>query len=131
MDPLRENTAVRQRPEEGFRRWFVNRYFDLILWYDAPGGQLQGFQLCYSRNNHEKAFTWTGEFASSRHVSDTYYEEGQRSMSTGILKGDAGEIPETVLERLREEAGPLTQDQVQFIADKVHAYNHQRRAEVS
>ena len=45
-DPLKENLEVRQRENEGWRRWFVNSYFELIVWYEIKGGQLTGFQLC-------------------------------------------------------------------------------------
>ena len=54
---LTEFKGVRQREEEGIRRWFFNNYFDLIIWYDNSN-QIEGFQLCYDKENNEKALTW-------------------------------------------------------------------------
>jgi len=34
MAAITENRSVRQRPEEGFRRWFLNEFFDIIIWYE-------------------------------------------------------------------------------------------------
>ena len=70
---LYELTEVRQVPDEGFRRWFRDGYFDLIVWYDAdasgnPVGEPTGFQLCYDRGRRERAVTWrrTGTFVHER-----------------------------------------------------------------
>ena len=46
---LTEFKGVRQREEEGIRRWFFDDYFDLIIWYDN-NHQIEGFQLCYDKN---------------------------------------------------------------------------------
>ncbi|MGA2764766.1 MAG: hypothetical protein ABSG17_15560 [Spirochaetia bacterium] len=54
---LREIPNVRQVPGEGRRRWFTDAYFDLIVWY-AEDGMVSGFQLCYDKQGHERAFTW-------------------------------------------------------------------------
>jgi hypothetical protein len=54
---LREITNVRQIAGDGRRRWFRDEYFDLIVWY-SEDGMLTGFQLCYDRQGHERAFTW-------------------------------------------------------------------------
>jgi len=39
---LGEIRNVRQIEGEGTRRWFTDRYFDLIVWYD-DSGSLTGF----------------------------------------------------------------------------------------
>ena len=72
-DMLYELTDVRQVPDEGFRRWFRDGYFDLIVWYDAdtdgrPVGEPTGFQLCYDRGRRERAVTWrrSGSFVHER-----------------------------------------------------------------
>ena len=42
------------------RRWISDEYFDLIVWYE-PDQQIHGFQLCYDKQAHECALTWTRE----------------------------------------------------------------------
>jgi len=48
---------VRQIPGEGFRRWFSDDYFDLIVWHDDVG-LMSGFQLCYDKTGYERVLTW-------------------------------------------------------------------------
>jgi len=56
---LREWESVRQIPEEGYRRWFTDQNFDLIVWYpDERQTEITGFQLCYDKASHERALTW-------------------------------------------------------------------------
>jgi hypothetical protein len=44
--------------QSGFlRRWLTDDFFDLIVWYE-PGGNIHGFQLCYDKQDRERAFTW-------------------------------------------------------------------------
>lgn len=54
---LSEIKDVRQIKDEGFRRWFTDSYFDLILWYEEQN-EISGFQLCYDKNGNERALTW-------------------------------------------------------------------------
>lgn len=34
LNKLVENKNVRQRKDEGVRRWFLDDYFDFIVWYN-------------------------------------------------------------------------------------------------
>jgi hypothetical protein len=126
VELLVENLDVRQRENEGWRRWFVNSYFELIVWYQSPSGPLTGFQLCLSRNRWERAFTWTSEYASSHFVSDAFIEDGFSKMSTGILRGDGNRISEPELERFERESASLDPDLRNLILAKIHEYNARR-----
>jgi hypothetical protein len=57
---LVEIRNTRQIEGEGFRRWFTDEFFDLIVWYDEKR-TLVGFQLCYDKEGRERALTWTRE----------------------------------------------------------------------
>ena len=120
---LIENKNVRQREEEGFRRWFLNDFFDVIIWYDKPRGSMKGFQVCYSKNRNEKAFTWSERMASSRYVSDDEDGRPRPSNMTAILSGDAGTIPEKVIGRLMKESGELDKNLLHTIVTRIRAYN--------
>ena len=54
---LVELKNVRQVEKEGIRRWFSDEFFDLIVWYDYSNN-IDGFQLCYDKDNDERALTW-------------------------------------------------------------------------
>jgi len=126
--PLFENQSVRQRPEEGFRRWFMNSFFELIVWYDHRGGALYGFQLCISRNAAERAFTWTSEYSSSHFVSEGFPEAGTPRQATGILQGDGKLYSEEILERFEEDSQGIDEPIRSLVVSKIREYNarHQR-----
>ena len=128
MEALTENRNVRQRPEEGFRRWFLNEYFDLIFWYESAQGELTGFQLCYSRNVTERAFSWYRNKRGSHFVSSGADQRGIRSFATAILHGDAGPVPEEVLRRLREEQGELDDDLLELVISAAREYNQREES---
>ncbi len=66
---LRELRNVRQDPDERYRRWFEDEYFDLIVWYE--GGEIYGFQLCYDTQGRERALTWIrGQGFSHNRIDD-------------------------------------------------------------
>lgn len=123
MDPIVENKNVRQRPEEGYRRWFLNNYFDVIVWYESAKGELLGFQLCYNRAVDERAFTWQKNKRSNHFVSSGSDERGTPWIATAVLHGDAGEIPKEVLSRLQEEQGELDEDLLTLIIDQAETFN--------
>jgi hypothetical protein len=126
VEPLSEIKTVRQRPTEGYRRWYVNSYFDVILWNDKLDGELIGFQLCYSRNKSERAFTWTREYQSSHHVSHGFGQLGTGHMATAILQGDGGPIPPAVIERFTLESTEMPPSARELILERLHDYNARR-----
>ena len=118
---ITEIKDVRQRPEEGFRRWYCNDYFDIIIWYESKDGPLKGFQVCYAKGFDEKEFTWEPSKVSSHFVTDR--GTGNFYKSTGFLKGHAGAIPETVVDNLRRDRGELPDDFFSFMIGKISEYN--------
>ena len=120
MGSIVEIEGVRQRPEEGFRRWFSNNYFDLVFWYDRKDGVLDGLQFCYGKPHSEKAFTWESSTRSHHYVSEMHKGSSQ---ATGILRGDAGEIPPAVIKRFLEEAPDLNDDLKSLVLQKIDEFN--------
>lgn len=123
INSLVENKNVRQRPEEGYRRWFLNKFFDVILWYKSKDSELFGFQVCYSKNRSEKAFTWEPKLVSSHFIAKRSNHAGFGNYATSILNGHAGKIPEKVLAKLMLEQGELEHDIFDFIISKIEDYN--------
>jgi len=55
---LVEVKGVRQIPDEGIRRWFMDKDMDLILWYDTESNHLIGFQISYDKRSVQRTVTW-------------------------------------------------------------------------
>jgi hypothetical protein len=123
---LAEYKEVRQREGEGYRRWFSDAFFDVILWYDREGGAITGYQVCYDKGKSERAFTWKDEgspIRSHRFVSDGPFFGGANKM-TSILKGDAREIDPLIVSRLRSSSGDLDPSVLESLLADMEAYNH-------
>lgn len=111
---LTEIMDVRQIPNEGFRRWFSDAYFDLIVWYAA--GKIAGFQLCYDKGHRERALTWH----PPRRYLHTRVDDGDRTEGykmTPILVRDGVFEHEQVAERFRAAGANIDPE----IARLVHA----------
>lgn len=55
---LDEVKNVRQYPQEGFRRWFMDKDMDLILWYESESNIMVGFQVSYDKRSVQRTITW-------------------------------------------------------------------------
>jgi hypothetical protein len=105
---LVERKNVRQIAGEGFRRWFSDEYFDLIVWYedepqsDFTADAVAGFQLCYDKRGQERALSWRREGGFSHDLIDAGEIPGQADMSPVLKPG--GEFPEAVAERFRSNS---------------------------
>ena len=98
---LREIKNPRQVEGEGWRRWFTDEYFDLIVWYH-PEKTLQGFQLCYDRGHEERALTWrAGEGYSHKRVDDG--DVTGRVKMTPVLVPNGVLDSEEIAERFAQE----------------------------
>ena len=84
---LREWKGVRQRPDEGFRRWFTDEEMDLIVWYNTDGG-VRGFQLCYGKQTDQHAMTWMERGGYTHAKVDDGESRPIGSKSTPILVQD-------------------------------------------
>jgi hypothetical protein len=89
---LTEIRDTRQIPGEGFRRWFTDARMDLIVWYTNKNGRIIGFQLCYDKDEDEKALTWTREAGFSHERVDDGGDRGYSHKGTPLLMPD-GEFP--------------------------------------
>lgn len=83
---LYEIQNPKQIENEGFRRWFTDKNFDLIVWY-TDDNLLDGFQLCYDKESREKCLTWKKSGSFSHTGVDDGEVYGQNKM-TPILVAD-------------------------------------------
>lgn len=101
---LREWKGVRQRPEEGRRRWFTDEDMDLIVWY-TDDDEISGFQLCYAKQTDQHAVTWftDGTYSHAR-VDDGESGRAIGVKETPILVQDGVFDASQIAEAFRREA---------------------------
>lgn len=122
---VHEVQGARQIPGEGFRRWFTDQYFDLIVWYDGdnPQGEIAGFQLCYDKFDKERALTWRrGRGFAHEKVDDGEGPFALQAKMTPILLPDGVFDAEGVTRRLREQSAEMDQNVAGFILQTLAAY---------
>lgn len=119
---LREWKGVRQRPEEGFRRWFTDEEMDLIVWYENSGS-VRGFQLCYGKQTDQHAVTWMSNGTYNHAKVDDGESRPIGSKSTPILVQDgfvdATRLAKSFAGRATEIEGPIRD----LVINKIRSYS--------
>lgn len=122
---LVEYRNVRQVSGEGFRRWFSDDYFDLIVWYEGTRRShrdINGFQLCYDRSGFERALTWQSGRGFSHEKVDTG-EGGRLGLkSTPILVADGLFDADAIAERFREACRGIDPKIARLVLDRLATY---------
>jgi hypothetical protein len=117
---LSEISKVRQVAGEGRRRWFTDEYFDLIVWYD-PANRPTGFQLCYDRETHERALTWTQDHGFQHNRVDTGEVPGHAKM-TPIIVADGTFDHDRVVERFRRASADIDTRVRSFVMERLRQF---------
>jgi hypothetical protein len=118
---LSEIRNARQVEGEGFRRWFTDDYFDLIVWYEDDR-RLIGFQLCYDKQGRERALTWTHDHGFQHNRIDPGEMPGHSKM-TPIIIADGTFNAGPVVERFRQSSGEIDPQIAEFVLDTVKTYS--------
>jgi hypothetical protein len=118
---LSEIRNARQVEGEGFRRWFTDDYFDLIVWY-GDDRALIGFQLCYDKQVRERALTWTREHGFQHNRIDSGEVPGHSKM-TPIIIADGTFNTGPVVERFRQASGDIDPQIASFVIDTARGYS--------
>ena len=117
---LHEISDVRQVEDDDFRRWFMDEFFDLIVWYDKQN-KITGFQLCYDKVRNEHALTWR----SGRGFIHTRIDDGERpgsSKMSPILVADGAFDKMSIAERFKRESGQIDPEIAALVFEKVMTY---------
>jgi hypothetical protein len=128
MTPLKQLKNVRQRPDEGYRLWFANEYFDIIFWYNEEGGEIRGFQFCYGKPHMERAFTWESDSQSHHYVKET----AAQKQGTGILRGNPGTLNIKLLKQIQLVRGEMPVQLSNFVIKRLlNAIQNQQKAQTA
>jgi hypothetical protein len=123
LTPLSEYPRVRQIASEGFRRWFANGYFDLIVWYRDDRTTLVGFQLCFEG----KALTWTAangyDFST---IDDGEQGAAGTSKMTPVLVPGGSFKQQVIAQRFQEAAVNVDKELADFIVSRITAFRRSR-----
>ncbi len=118
---LAEVRGVRQIEKEGFRRWFGDSFFDLIVWFEE-GDSISGFQLCYDKSKKERALTWRRQGGYIHEKIDDGEIPGRMKM-TPILVPDGAFAKDTIAERFRREAENIDAEIRDLVYQKLLAFD--------
>ncbi|MEE4358632.1 MAG: hypothetical protein V2I97_19345 [Desulfococcaceae bacterium] len=118
---LYEILNVRQILGEPFRRWFVDEYFDLIVWMDKKAG-ICGFQLCYDKLKDQHALTWERK-SGYRHsrVDDGEGRPGKYK-ATPILIADGIFFKEEIAANFQKVCGKIDPEVAELVYEKIMQY---------
>lgn len=117
---LSEIHNARQVKGEGFRRWFTDEYFDLIVWYDDDR-RLIGFQLCYDKLQRERALTWTREHGFQHNRIDSGEVPGHSKM-TPVIIADGAFNRDPVADRFQMACANIDPSIASFVSETIRGY---------
>ncbi len=102
---MHEILPPRKEAEGVSRRWFQDDYFDLYIW-QAKGGGVSAFQLCYDRRANERSLRWSPATGFAHDGVDIPEDKPGRAMSA-LLVVDGVFPAEMVIKRFTESAKSL------------------------
>src|SRR5580698_9807360 len=117
---LREIVNVRQIVGEPGRRWFTDARLDLVIWND--NGEIIGFQLCYDKQQGERAVTWKADSGFRHNAVDAGEDRPGRYKATPILVADGSFDAQAVAADFLEQSGDLDPGSRDFIHMKLLEY---------
>ena len=117
---LTELGDVRQVEGEHRRRWFMDSFFDLIVWLDQ-GDAIVGFQLCYDKEGDQRALTWKAPDSYTHAAVDDGENRPGRYKATPILVADGAFDHTAIAERFRAESAAVDPAIAAFVYEKLVA----------
>jgi hypothetical protein len=118
---LREFANVRQIEGEHWRRWFADRYFDLIVWL-AEDGEITGFQLCYDKEGDQRALTWNRPGGYAHTGIDDGENRPARFKQTPILVADGSFDHTAIAARFKRASLKIDPPLAKFVYARLLAY---------
>lgn len=116
---LREIGYIKQTHGQPFRRWFNDELLDLFVWQEE-GGRITGFQLCFDKQTHERALTYSE--ADGYALDNVHTEESSLDMGSPVLRRGV-ELPFPHLLALLAERGAGIDSRVfRYVMEKLEAY---------
>mgnify|MGYP000376669332 FL=1 len=117
---LSEVKQVTQYESNKHRRWFHDDFFDLYTWENYDG-DLLGFQLCYAKDDAQRALRWSLETGYQHEGVDQPEEKPGRAMSA-IFVADGAFDRDCIGARFQQEGIELPSKISTFVIERIHSY---------
>lgn len=117
---LSEFKDVSQHAGEPRRRYFLSEYFDLYVWEDKDK-RFVGFQLCYDKNNKERALSYIDGAFTHRGIDSG--EAVASENRTPILVADGAFDTNENLDRFIEESKNIDPEVAGYVIRMLKEYN--------
>lgn len=119
---LYEIQNVKQNEGEPKRRWFIDEYFDLVVWLDKED-EVEGFQLCYDKSKNQHALTWHRESGYMHNRVDEGDDKPGKPKGIPILVADGNFAYDKIAEMFKGESVNLDQRVAMIIHDRILEYS--------
>lgn len=119
---LYEIRNIRQNEGEPRRRWFIDDYFDLVVWLNNDE-EIQGFQLCYNKAKNQHALTWHKESGYMHNRVDSGEDKPGKPKGIPILVTDGFFDYEEVAEIFKKESRNIDDNISELVYKKILQYS--------
>ncbi len=119
---LCEIKNVKQYDGEPQRRWFVDDYFDLIVWL-SKNKEVIGFQLCYDKLKNQHALTWHKHTGYIHNRVDDGEQKPGKYKATPVLVTDGKFESEAVAEIFKRESKTMDKELAHYIYQMLKDYS--------
>jgi len=111
---------------DAHRRWFHDDYFDLFVW-QAEGGEIVQFQLCYGIDSSELALVWHKDGGFFLDGAETAQSDRGQRQGAKRVEGPAFDV-DSVEERFEAAAGALPEDVRHALSVRIHEFSDKKPA---
>lgn len=130
---LYEIRNIKQNEGEPRRRWFIDDYFDLVVWIDETD-EVEGFQLCYDKSVNQHALTWHRESGYMHNRVDDGEDKPGKPKGIPILVTDGNFNHKKTAEIFKKESTDLDEKISASIYKQILEYpnsNSKKEAEIT
>jgi len=121
---MREIPNVRQHPGESRRRWFVDDYFELIVWFDRAD-RIVLFELSYDLERDWRAIRWNAALGCSHFRVDDGEDRPHRNAAP-LLRVIVEAPPAEMLEAFEAHSQTLDPDIAATVTARLLEYRAAR-----
>ncbi|OQX23675.1 MAG: hypothetical protein BWK80_24760 [Desulfobacteraceae bacterium IS3] len=119
---LYEIRNIRQNEGEPRRRWFIDDYFDLVVWLN-DNEEIQGFQLCYNKSKNQHALTWHRDTGYMHNRVDSGEDKPGKPKGIPILVTDGFFDYEQIADLFKRESKYIDDNISELIYKKILEYS--------
>ena len=106
----------------GFRRYFMDTFFDLFVWYDRADGEITGFELCYDKQNNERSIIWDRAAGYTHSGVDSGEEAPGRYKQSPLLVADGVLDNRSLAKRFKENELQMDRTVFETVYQKIVQY---------